>query len=262
MFQQTKNHDLTLLQSPDADVYLQGAQLARFRDWLFLSPDARFVAGKSLRGGVPICFPWFGPKKDDPSAPQHGFVRTAIWEIENVADDALTLQLANENWRARMKFEFGEELRLRFETDNLSDEPFPFECALHTYFAVEDVRQISIGGLDGVTYLDKPDAYARKIQSGDITFNGETDRVYLSASGPIAIRDARRTIEIKGHTGWRSTIVWNPGREVAAGMKDVGAQVWPRFVCVECGAVADDAVTLAPGETYALDVSIAVNYLE
>ena len=260
MFQPAIHHQLELLRSPDAEVYLQGAQLTRFRDWLFLSSRSNFVSGQPIRGGVPICFPWFGPKTGDPDAPQHGVARTALWEAENVADDALTLALTTEDWRARMKFGFGDQLQMRFEVENLSYVPFEFECALHTYYAVADVRGVTIAGLDGKTYLDKPDAMRRKVQHGAVTFGGETDRVYLDAPGPIAIRDAARTIDITGAAGWRSTVVWNPWERVAAQMKDLGAGQWPHFVCVECGAIADDAITLAPGETYVLDVSVGVSY--
>ena len=258
MFQSARHGELELLRSPEADVYLQGAHLTRFRDWLFLSERSHFARGQAIRGGVPLCFPWFGPRKDDADAPQHGLVRTALWQIENVADDAVTLVTRADAWTARMKFGFGEQLRLRFEVENLSDKPFDFECALHTYFAVEDARTTSIEGLDGKTYLDKTEAYQRKTQSGAVTFSGETDRVYLDAPGPLAIRDGARTIQIEGASGWRSTVVWNAWASKAAAMQDFGDDEWTRYVCVECGAIADDAIALAAGATYVLDFSIAV----
>lgn len=258
MFQSAHHQSLDLLRSPDADIYLQGAHLARFRDWLYLSPHSQFAGGKAIRGGVPVIFPWFGPNKTDPNAPQHGLARATLWQVENVAEDAVTLSLELEDWRARMKFGFGEQLRMRLEVESLAGVP-AFECALHTYFAVEDVRQISIVGLDGKTYLDKTDGMKRKAQSGDVTLSGETDRVYLDAPGPIRIRDAHRTLEIVGAAGWASTVVWNPWSEVAAKMKDLGADQWPRFVCAECGAIADNAVSLGAGETYVLDVSVKLS---
>ena len=258
MFQSIHNGELELLRSDEADIYVQGAQLTRFRDWLFLSERSHFAQFTAIRGGVPVIFPWFGPHKDDPNAPQHGLVRTCDWKIENAADDAVTLAVATDNWRVRMKYGFAEKLRMRFEVENLSDQPLEFECALHTYFAVDDVHRVRIEGLDGKTYLDKTDDYRRKIQHGDVTFSSETDRAYMGAPGPIAIGDGTRTIHIVGAAGWRSTVVWNPWSQVAAGMKDLGADEWERYVCVECGAIADDAVILAAGENYALDVSIAV----
>lgn len=257
MFHSAQHDALELLRSPDAEIYLQGAHLARFRDWLYLSPNSHFAVGQPIRGGVPVIFPWFGAKKDDPDAPSHGIARTALWQVENVAEDAVTLGLEIESWRAQMKFELGDALRMRLEVENASAQNQRFECALHTYFAVEDVRNISIEGLNGKDYLDKTDAMQRKTQRGDVLIEGQTDRVYLDSPGPIAIRDATRTLEIRGAQGWRSTVVWNPWSEKAAQMKDVSADQWKRFVCVECGAIADDAAILTPGETYILDVSIS-----
>ncbi len=258
MFQTLQRGELELLHWPDADIYGQGAHLTRFRDWLFLSGASNFAPGKPIRGGVPVIFPWFGPNKTDPNAPQHGLVRAKLWQVEDVAADAATLMTQTDGWRARIRFGWGDELRMRFEVENLSEKPLNFECALHTYFAVDDARNVAIAGLDGVTYLDKTENYARKKQSGDVTLKGETDRVYLDASGPIAIGDGARTLHISGTSGWRSTVVWNPGAEVAARMNDLGAEDWMRFVCVECGAIADNAVTLAAGASYALDVSVRV----
>ena len=253
MFQTAYNQSLEQLCCTEADITLQGAHLTRFKDWLYLSPNSPFAPEKPIRGGVPVIFPWFGPKQN---APQHGLARTALWEIENVAEDALTLRLELEAWRARMKFGFTDELRLRLEVENIAPIPMPFECAFHTYFAVEDVRGVFIEGLDGKTYLDKTDAMKRKSQAGEVTLNGETDRVYLDSPGPITIRDARRGFRIEGVAGWHSTVVWNPWSEKAAALPDLGAAEWPRFVCVECGAIADDAVTLAPDESYVLDISV------
>lgn len=258
MFQNAQHGELELLASPDAAIYLQGAQMTRFRDWLFLSDDSNFHNGKAIRGGVPVIFPWFGPNKIDASLPQHGWARTAIWQTENVADDAVTLWVQSRSWRVRLKFGLGETLRLRLEVENQSELAQSFECALHTYFAVSDARNVVIAGLDGATYLDKTENYARKTQSGDVTLHGETDRVYLNSPGPIAINDGARTIRIAGASGWRSTVVWNPGPQLAAQMSDLGADDWERYVCVECGAIADDAITLAAGESYALDIAISV----
>lgn len=256
MFQSSRHGELERLSSPDADIYLQGAHLTRFRDWLFLSDASNFAQGKPIRGGVPLVFPWFGPHKTDADLPQHGWARTKIWQVEDVADDAVTLTTATDDWRVRMNFGLGEQLRMRLEVENQSDTARSFECALHTYFAVDDARNVVISGLDGATYLDKTENYARKKQSGDVQLNGETDRVYLNSPGPIAIQDGARTIRIHGDSGWRSTVVWNPWEKTAAGMSDLAD--WQRFVCVECGALADDAIALQAGENYALDVTIRV----
>ena len=120
--------------SPDADIYLQGAHLTRFRDWLFLSDESNFAAGKSIRGGVPIIFPWFGPSKADADLPQHGWARNAMWVAEAVADDAVTLAIQSHRWQVRMKFEMGEQLRMRFEVENQSDNAQSFRVrAAHLF---------------------------------------------------------------------------------------------------------------------------------
>ena len=256
MFHPAHHGELELLASPDADIYLQGAHLTRFRDWLFLSGASNFAEDRSIRGGVPLVFPWFGPSKTDATLPQHGWARTVLWQVEDVAADAVTLSVQSHRWQVRMKFGFADSLRMRFEVENQSDLAQSFECALHTYFAVDDARNVMISGLDGKTYLDKTKNYARVTQSGDVHLSGETDRVYLNSSGPIAIRDGARTIQITGESGWRSTVVWNPWEKAASAMNDLSE--WKRFVCVECGAIADDAITLAPGASYALDIAIDV----
>ena len=258
MFQSSHHGQLERLESPDADIYLQGANLTRFRDWLFVSSASHFDNEKPIRGGVPVIFPWFGPSKTDANAPQHGVVRTKLWDIVAVADDAVTLETQSEHWHAQMKFGFGDQLRMRFEVENLTDAPFKFECALHTYFAVDDARNVVIAGLDGKNYLDKLENYARVAQSGDVHLSGQTDRVYLDAGGPVEINDGKRTIQIVGEAGWRSTVVWNPWKKLAAKMSDLGADDWKSYVCVECGAIADDAISLAPRANYALDISVNV----
>lgn len=258
MFQSVQHSELERLSSPDADIYLQGAHLTRFRDWLFLSDASNFAKDKPIRGGVPVIFPWFGPNQTDPNAPQHGLVRTKLWQVAAVADDAVTLVTQSETWRAYLQFGFGDELRMRFQVENLSDTPFEFECALHTYFAVDDARNVVIAGLDGKSYLDKIENYARKTQSGDVKLSGQTDRVYLDSPGPITIADGKRTIHIRGEAGWRSTVVWNPWQKLAARMDDLGADDWKSYVCVECGAIADDAISLAPRANYALDITVSV----
>ena len=253
---QSQHDELQRLVSPDADIYLQGAHLTRFRDWLFLSDASKFAPNQSIRGGVPVIFPWFGPNKSDASLPQHGWARTKIWQVENAADDAVTLAMEHDAWQLRMKFGLGDQLRMRLEVENQGAGARDFECALHTYYAVDDIENVVISGLDGVSYLDKTANYARIKQSGDVTITGETDRVYLDAGGPVSIRDGARTLRITGAAGWRSTVVWNPWQKTAANMNDLSE--WRQFVCVECGAIADDAITLEAGENYALDISVTV----
>ncbi|HEX9995835.1 MAG TPA: hypothetical protein VGB45_01720 [Abditibacterium sp.] len=150
----------------------------------------------------------------------------------------------------RADFTFG------FETQNTGEAPFTFEIASHTYFRVSDVRNIQIEGLEGKTYLDNLDGSERKIQNGAIAFSGETDRVYLDSGGPITLRDRANIIQISGNESWRSTVVWNPWIDKSRALADLGDDEWPGFVCIESGAIADDAVTLGVGEKYTLSLQI------
>lgn len=260
------------------EFFLQGAHLSRFDVAeggapLFLSREAVLDEGKAIRGGVPICFPWFGPKKDDANAPSHGFARTMEWELVAADTDGVTLSLNSTAkthllWphpflaTYRLGFE-GGRLQMAFEVQNTGNAPFTFEVALHSYFRVSDVRTIEIDGLQGKTYLDQLEHLARKVQEGVITIGAETDRIYLDAGGPITLRDADRTVRISPlrgvESGWRSTVVWNPWIAKAQVLKDLGDDEWTDFVCIESGAIADNAVTLVAGESYGLAIEVEVS---
>ncbi|PQV62622.1 glucose-6-phosphate 1-epimerase [Abditibacterium utsteinense] len=254
-----------------AEVLLQGAHVAQFETasgdhLLFQSRDPRFEAGKSFHNGVPVIFPWFGPKIGDPSAPGHGFVRTVPWEIENVEEDSLALKLeSNEQTLAQWPHPFRLSYRVRLEAQkfqlqlqitNTGAEAFEFETALHTYFRVADVRNVEISGLDGKTYLDKTRGFSRHTQSGLIRIEQEVDRVYLDSSGPIILRDGARTLKISDLGGIKSTVVWNPWQEKGRNFGDLCADEWQQFVCIESGVVADDAVSLDAGKSYEMSVQI------
>ncbi|MBW3635584.1 MAG: D-hexose-6-phosphate mutarotase [Armatimonadetes bacterium] len=253
------------------ELFLQGAHLSQFetrsgREILFMGDAAQFQAGKAIRGGVPICFPWFGPKKDDPQSAMHGFARTMEWEIVEADDKSLTLALSSDAqtqsiwphpFRLVYRVEFeGETLRLSMEIKNTGTSAFKFELALHTYYRVADVSKIQIEGLEGKTYLDKTQDYARKVQKGAVSIGGETDRVYLNAGGPITLHDDGNEVRISNLRGWRSTIVWNPWQEKARTMPDLGEDDWKHFVCIESGVVVENAVELAAGGNYQLAIEI------
>jgi glucose-6-phosphate 1-epimerase len=255
------------------EFFLHGAHVSRFDasdggSPIFISSASAFENGKAIRGGVPLCFPWFGPKKDEINAPQHGFARTADWELTEVSEKDVTLALRStpqtlQVWPHEflVNYRIGidcEHLRLAFEVQNTGTAAFDFEIALHTYFRVADARGVSIDGLNGKTYLDKVDDLARKTQKGAAVFEKETDRVYVDSSGPIVLRDGERTVRIRDMSGWRSTIVWNPWIEKTRQMKDMADDEWTQFVCIESGAVGEDIVTLGAGESYTLAIEIEV----
>jgi glucose-6-phosphate 1-epimerase len=264
----------------EAVVYLLGAHVAHFqpkgeRPVLWMSAESRFEAGKPIRGGVPICFPWFGTKAGEPEAPVHGFARVLSWTTSTVTrkvDGRLTAVLdLTSDAAARGGFprelslslavSVGRTLRMELTARNTDSAPATFEEALHSYFAVSDIRQIRIRGLEGVAYVDKTAAMARKPGESDpIAIAAETDRVYLGTKGTVTIEDAgwkRRIIVSK--TGSATTVVWNPWIAKAKAMPDFGDDEWPGMICVETANAMDDAITLAPGATHVMTATVEVS---
>jgi glucose-6-phosphate 1-epimerase len=263
--------------SANAEVYVHGAHVTRFdpKDQpplLFMSKMSQFKAGKPIRGGVPICFPWFGPKAGDAKAPAHGFARLMEWTVESVAQvgtgASVVLSLASNdetkapwpaNFSAKYTVTVGNELTLSLAVTNLGDAPVKFEEALHSYFTVGDIEAISIVGLADTTYLDKMNSGAPTQQNDEpIRFTGETDRVYLSTRATCMVNDPvlARDIEI-AKSGSEATVVWNPWINKAKAMADFGDDEWPGMVCVETCNVAENAVSLAPGATHVMTAMIS-----
>jgi len=243
---------------------------------LWLSAYAKFAPLKSIRGGVPVCWPWFGPHATDAGFPGHGFARTVPWHV--VASDAtaegvvsITLELeqpeaTRAQWphasSARLTVSVGRELGLALSTQNLGAEAFVLGEALHTYFAVGDIRRAPIQGLSGCTYLDKVAGGTRQVQEGAITIGSEVDRVYVDTESDCTIDDASlgRRIRIK-KSGSRSTVVWNPWSAKAEKMGDFGPEGHLGMVCVESGNALENVVSLAPGEEHVMSCVYSVETL-
>ncbi len=262
-----------------ARICLQGAHVvtwkpkAQAEPVIWVSDMATFAPGKSIRGGVPICWPWFGPHATESGFPGHGFARTVLWEVtaatEHGATTELTLTLVDTEqtraqWphatRAELKVSVGERLGVSLATQNLGTEPILLGEALHTYLRIGDIGRIAVSGLEDTEYVDKVDGGARKRQAGAVEFSGEVDRVYLNTGGECVIRDPDlgRGIRI-AKTGSQSTVVWTPWQDKALKMGDFGPGRsgqggWREMVCVESGNALDNVITLAPGARHALDV--------
>lgn len=236
---------------------------------LFMSQAGAGAEDTAIRGGIPVCFPWFGPGRE-PGAPfNHGFARTTTWRpIEDGDDDAGTVayrlgrdEASDDYWpyayEAVLTARFGADLTVSLQVTNQDAHAFSFEAALHTYLSVADIGQVRVEGLDGVSFVDKAAAGAVKQQQGPVTFGAETDSVYASA-GPVTVVDpvAGRVITVST-AGATRVIVWNPGREKAAEFPDLDPGEWQRFVCVEAGCVLDGAVDLEPGQTHTLSTTIS-----
>ena len=252
--------------------YLLGASVT---DWqpqghepvLFTSRRAVFADQEAIRGGVPICFPWFSNHPSEADAPKHGLVRQQLWSpVQTGAgpdgqvqtEMVYNLDLLHVNFRA----EFGRELSMHLAVTNPSDSDQRFEAALHTYFAVGDVRQVSVTGLEGVRYTDalRPEAGPQQDQD-PITFDAELDRVYHDTDDTCVLHDPSlgRKITV-AKTGGRSTVVWNPWVDKAKRMEDFGDDEWPKMCCIESAAVRDDAITLGPKQSHTLSVTITVEH--
>ena len=239
-------------------MYLHGAHVAHFqpageRPVLWMSGESRFESGKPIRGGVPICFPWFGPKAGAADAPQHGLVRTRPWALRAVTPEDGRL-------RVSLDVAVGPSLSLTLTVRNPGPLPFTFEEALHSYFAVSDVRQVLLHGLEGVGFVDKTAAGARRPgDAGPIAITAETDRVYLGTEARVTIEDSgweRRIVVSK--SGSRTTVVWNPWVAKGKAIPDFADHEWPGMVCVETANALDDAVSLAPGQSQATTATIEV----
>ena len=236
---------------------------------LWLSAKSWFSDDQPIRGGVPVCFPWFGPGRNGDMQPIHGYARTQAWHLSDIKDTIdrdgrllVEYELDNSMTGKRDEFpyEYTAYLRVKFtpeylglalEVTNDGETEFTFENALHTYLAVGDVQQVAITGLEGVTYLDKV-AGGSAEQSGPVTVSGEIDRVYAS-TGEVVLDDpvlGRKLVIAK--SGSAHTVVWNPWIDKSAAMADFGDDEWQGMICIEAANAFDAAITLLPGQTHTL----------
>ena len=240
---------------------------------LFLSPHARFAEGTAIRGGVPICFPWFAAHPSDPSKPAHGFARTRMWQVADVAvdevgqihvafrldADAATRALWGAAFSASLTVSLGLTLTITLDVHNTGVTDITYESALHTYLAVADVTRIEILGLEHTRFIDKVDGARPKV-SGDepLMPAGDTDRVFLDTGATCMVADPSggRTLRVQKH-GSLVTVVWNPGRDKGRGVTDIG-DAWRGFVCVEAASCGPHAIRLAPGARHAIATRIDV----
>jgi glucose-6-phosphate 1-epimerase len=258
-------------------MYLHGAHITSWKprgtdEVLFVSTRSRWEDGRAIRGGIPVCFPWFADKADDPRAPAHGFVRAKAWRLESVVrtGDAVEVSMATESnadtkrwWPADFhlvhRANFGLELTLELVVRNTGASSFRFEEALHAYFRIGQIETVRVQGLNAVKYLDKTDSSQAKVQHGAIVFTTETDRVYLNTGGPIVLSDnaLRRSIGVAKENSL-TTVVWNPWVDKARALSDLGEDQWKHMVCIETSNVADYAVNLAPGQQHTMRAIVRI----
>jgi glucose-6-phosphate 1-epimerase len=264
-----------------ASICLQGAHLMTWtpkgqQPVIWLSSAAKLAPGKSIRGGVPVCWPWFGPHAAQASFPGHGFARTVMWEViatKALKDGGTWLAfrlLPTDATRAQwphpcelvLQIVIGKTLDMDLGTLNTGKESITIGDALHTYFEVSDVSEVAIHGLDGTPYIDKVGGSAQKQQAGPVSIYQEVDRIYFNTGHDCVIEDPawKRRIRIT-KLGSHSTVVWNPWIEKANKMGDLGENGYLNMLCVESTNAADDVVTIAPKQEHHLWVRYSVEAL-
>lgn len=252
-----------------ARIFLQGAHLAEFATpggppWLFLSRNSAFAPGKPIRGGVPLVFPWFAENTGQPDLPLHGLARIRPWQwVSGSVEQNRPTVLRFESPATlpgqpdlpcdlAVTFTLGDSLEIAFEGRNPTDLPVEIETAFHTYFAVADVRAVSILGLEEREFADKTRSrQVRREPAAPLRIEEETDRVYTDAPGPFAIRDEAGAREfLLTAEGSCSAVVWNPWIAKASRMPDFGDDEWKQMLCLETGNLGPAALRLGPGESF------------
>lgn len=256
-----------------AKISVYSAQVLSFQpagestDLMFVSENAYYQTGKATKGGIPICWPWFGPDPEGKGRASHGFVRNRMWTLlaaESSPTGETTVRLGMSPseetlaiWPCQfdlvMEVVVGEQLAVTLTTKNTGDTAFPITQAFHTYFRTGDIGKVKVLGLEGQAYLDKPDNGVQKTQDGVIEIAGEVDRVYMDVPAELVIEDGElgRRIRINS-TGSKTAIVWNPWADIAQNMADLEDNDYQRFICVETANAADDVVEVAAGAEYQL----------
>ncbi|MBA1274962.1 D-hexose-6-phosphate mutarotase [Stutzerimonas azotifigens] len=263
----------------------QGAQVLDYRRGdappiIWLSEEAALLSGQSVRGGVPVCWPWFGDLARNPqsvqqlyegeAAPAHGLVRAIDWTMDEpeVDTDGVTLRLrcpqAEQGWPQwpqrmglQLEIRLDQALHLSLITDNRGDQAVSFSQALHTYFAISDIHQVSVEGLADRRYIETLENWEPRQQHGDLRFSGETDRVYLGLAPTLSLMDPawKRRIVLQSR-GSASAVLWNPWIAKAQRLSHFADDAWQRMLCIETANVLDDLVTLAPGASHTLGLTI------
>jgi glucose-6-phosphate 1-epimerase len=252
-------------------IALQGAHLLSFcaeggTPLLWVSPNCNFTSGVALRGGIPVCLPWFGPNPLDAKKPKHGFARNQDWQLSDatlLADGTTQLRFnftsaANElfsfDFNAQLVMTLGYNIKLEISVHNADNRDFDCSWALHSYHPVSSLKDVRVKGLAGRTYLDNLESHAVKTQQDDVSFSDAVDRVFPEVENAVEIIGSPN-IAIRHHN-CPSVVVWNPGPINAANIADIGAGNEQGYICVERGAVLSEKWHLSAGETQSAWVEI------
>lgn len=248
-----------------AAIALQGAHLLSWQPEgeepvLWMSSASAFKEGVAIRGGIPICWPWFGPA----GKPSHGFARNMAWELTDhqETDEGVvltltlksspeTLALWPHEFTLTARFTLGATCHIELE----STGDFDANSALHTYFNIGDIASVTVKGL-GNSFIDKVDGAKAKQTEGDLTFTGQTDRIYTRPQANSEIVDPvlKRTLVI-AHENNSDVVAWNPGSELSVSMADMPDDGYKTMVCVETAQVLDKHIS-----THAAPARLAVTF--
>ena len=260
--------------SASAKIALQGGHIFHYahhnkEPLLWLSEVSDFKVGKAIRGGVPVCWPWFG-MSENPEFPQHGFARTSMFELHSSQEiDANTSEVVLKLKHSKSSFELwpyhfelalhvriSDTLTMELKTTNLDNKPFKITQALHSYFQVSNISNIHIEGLNKNTYFDAL-TQEQSTQNGNIIFNEEVDRIYQNLDKPITLVDKQRQILIENE-GSSSAIIWNPWIEKCARMSAMNDNAYLTMVCIESANALDNMQTIAPNQSHTLKATISI----
>lgn len=262
-------------EAAQAKICLLGATVMEYQPHgaaplLWTSPNSQYALGAPIRGGIPVCWPWFG-QASTPGLPAHGFVRTRLWTVTQMldetpqrsvvelacADDEATRQIWPYAFDLRLRVMVGAELSVALIATNTGTSPFPFSEALHSYFAISDIDNIQIDGLENVPFLSKVHNYARFVEAEPIHIAKQVDRVYLDTESACTIHDSawNRHILVE-KSGSRTTVVWNAWAKLSAEMADLGAEMYRQYVCVETVVGPQEQQVLPAGETHVMTAVI------
>lgn len=255
--------------------YDHGAHVAQWQQHgqpvLWLSDRSHYEHGESIRGGVPVCWPWFASGPDGDLSPTHGFVRLTGWQLLESTLSSLRWGIGSADVAGRPGVErfphpfaavlettlTDDSLGIALTVTNTGDSPVDYEAALHSYLHVGDVQAVTIDGLEGVGYWDKVIG-TPGTQDGQLTITGETDRIYETAD-PVTLSDPvlGRVLLVEPVAATR-TVVWNPWRAGAAELADMADDAWRRMVCIEAAAIGAECIHLGAGQTHTIGQRISV----
>lgn len=265
-----------------ARLCLQGAHLLSFKptdksDFLWVSDNVEYKKGKSLRGGIPICWPWFGVidknidqvKNNIRSQAAHGFARTMIWQLHSLKESVQGVQVSlcmESNtetlklWPFKFKlfahFDFSHELTLSLETVNTDSKNMHLTQALHTYFPTSDVQATQISGLNNINYIDALDQWQEKKQAGKVSFNQEVDRIYQSG-GPLLLSSPQQCLQLHTENS-QSTVVWNPWVKKSTALSQFKHNDYLTMFCVESANALHDVVKIEPKQSHNLNMTLTL----